>query len=123
MFGERAQASSQMAKRAVLISKICMVSDQFCDVEEGFGTYYLAAELLTQRSCDEGTNLYQVLEGGSFALFRGGLLTTYPKMKNETVNVDNVVESLSNSAFIKDVAGAKMDDANGLLYLSTGIVH
>lgn len=28
MFGERAQASSQMAKRAVLISKICMVSDQ-----------------------------------------------------------------------------------------------
>lgn len=35
MFGERAQASSQMAKRAVLISKICMVSDQLCDVEEG----------------------------------------------------------------------------------------
>lgn len=37
-------------------------------------------------------------------------------MKNETVKVDNVVESLSNSAFIKDVAGAKIDDANGLLH-------
>lgn len=89
------------------------------DVEQGIGTYYLATELLAQRSCDEGTNLYQVLEEGSFALFRGSLLTTYPKMKNETVNVDNVVESLSNSAFIKEVAGANIDDANGLLHIST----
>lgn len=38
MFGERAQASSQMAKRAVLISKICMVSTQLYNVEEGFRT-------------------------------------------------------------------------------------
>lgn len=43
-----------------------------------------------------------------------GILTTYPKIKNETVNVDNVVESLSNSAFIRDVAGANIDDAKGL---------
>lgn len=56
-------------------------------------------------------------------MLRGSLLTTYPKMKNETVNVDNVVESLSNSAFIKVVAGAKIDDANGLLHLSIAIVH
>lgn len=48
-----------------------------------------------------------------------GPLTAYPRMKNETVNVDNVVESLSNSAFIKDVAGAKIDDAKGLSNLST----
>lgn len=47
------------------------------------------------------------------------VLTTYPRMKNETVNVDNVVESLSNSAFINDVAGAKIDEANGLCELST----
>lgn len=52
-------------------------------------------------------------------MLEGGLLTTYPKMKNDTVKVDNVVESLSNSAFIKDVAGAKIDDANGLLCFST----
>lgn len=51
-------------------------------------------------------------------MLEGGLLTTYPKMKNETVKVDRVVESLSNSAFIKDVAGAKIDDANGLLCFS-----
>lgn len=35
MFGERAQASSQMANRAVLISKICNDCGQLCDVEKG----------------------------------------------------------------------------------------
>lgn len=35
MFGDRAQASSQTAKRAVLISKICNICGQICGVEKG----------------------------------------------------------------------------------------
>ena len=39
-------------------------------------------------------------------------------MKNETENVVNASESFSNSLFMKDVAGAGMDDASGLLNFS-----
>lgn len=37
MFGERAHASSHMANRAVLISKICMVRDQLYDIQKSAG--------------------------------------------------------------------------------------
>jgi hypothetical protein len=121
IFGDKAQASSQMAKRAVLISKIYIDTQWLALWRWGrrLGTYYLATELLTQRSGDERANLSHILEDIPSMFLKECLLTTYPRMKNDTVNVDKVVESLSNSAFINVVAGAKIDEANGLCNLRT----